>query len=61
MMKIWGKYQGMAVEEIDEADSAEEAQQLLCTYQLTFGADWTLWVGKKYPISGYTNIQKEYR
>ena len=43
MYKIMGRYRGRA-EEVDSADSAEEARRLLGEYVMAFGAGWALWI-----------------
>jgi len=44
MYKIMGKLKGCETEEIDSAETAEDAEYLLGEYQLAFGSDWKLWV-----------------
>lgn len=39
-----GKYSGLAPEELDTANSLEEAEYLLGEYQLAFGNTWELWL-----------------
>jgi len=46
-IKIWGKYQRLPVEELDEADDQEEAQNMAGEYRMAFGAGWTIWTGAK--------------
>lgn len=38
-----GKYRGLAPEELDTADTLEEADYLLEEYQLAFGSTWEVW------------------
>lgn len=56
MPKIWGKLENLAVEEIDDLDSIKEAHRMLREYIMDYSADWTLWVGKKYPIPRTQNL-----
>lgn len=42
-MAIWGRYQDKDAEKIDDGDSG----YLLKEYQIAFGRDWTLWLGRK--------------
>jgi len=39
-----GKYSGLAPEEIDTADTLEEATTLLGEYRMAFGGNWELWI-----------------
>jgi len=41
--RIIGKYRGLAPEELDTADTLEEANYLLEEYQLAFGNTWEIW------------------
>jgi hypothetical protein len=36
-------YRGGEEEEIDQADTKEEADRLVDEYRLAFGATWTVW------------------
>jgi hypothetical protein len=45
--KIMGKYIGLAPEEIDVAQTREEADYLLGEYKLAYGRDWQLWIEEK--------------
>lgn len=42
--KIMGRCGGGETEEIDSADSEQEAKYLLNEYRMAFGAGWFLWV-----------------
>lgn len=44
---IMGKYQNGETEQVDSAESREEASRLLSEYILAFGAGWRLWIGKR--------------
>lgn len=44
--RIWGKYQGRT-EKIDEFTSKKEAERCLGEYQMAYGVNWKLWLGKK--------------
>ncbi len=41
--RIMGRYAG-STEEIDTADTRQEARQLLAEYVMAFGAGWSLWI-----------------
>jgi len=41
--RIMGKYQGRA-EEVDTANSQEEADHMLSEYRMAFGTGWNLWI-----------------
>jgi hypothetical protein len=45
-IKIWGRYQG-SVEEIDTAETWQEARYLLNEYRTAFGPGWNLWAGSR--------------
>ncbi len=45
--RIMGSYQGRT-EEVDCADSAQEAKRLLREYRMAFGAGWALWLEEAY-------------
>ena len=45
-IKIWGRYCGV-VEEIDTADSWQEARYLVNEYRMAYGAEWSVWAGAK--------------
>jgi len=40
---IWGEYDGREKEELDEFESADEADRMIEEYALAFGPDWKLW------------------
>ena len=44
MYLIMGKYKNGATEEIDSADTSEDAADLLVEYRLAFGSDYTIWI-----------------
>lgn len=44
---IYGKYQNLPKEIIDEAETEEEANYLLGEYRLAFGSNFLLWIVKK--------------
>jgi len=46
MYKIMGRYNGADAEEIDEADTREDAEYLLEEYSTAFGDGWELWIGR---------------
>ncbi|KKL85647.1 hypothetical protein LCGC14_1952620 [marine sediment metagenome] len=41
--KVMGRYNG-DTEELDSADSEQEAKYLLNEYRMAFGAGWILWI-----------------
>lgn len=41
--KIMGEYRGNR-EEIDEAETKKEAEQLAREYRIAFGEDWRIWI-----------------
>lgn len=43
MFKIMGRY-NKVTEEIDEADTREDAEFLLNEYSMAFGDGWELWI-----------------
>jgi hypothetical protein len=43
-IRIMGKYEGLAPEEIDTAETQEEAQTLLDEYKMAYGSEWQLWI-----------------
>lgn len=46
MYEIRGKYPGMPWETIDEAETKQEANQLLREYRIAYGAEWRLCIRK---------------
>jgi len=44
MFKIIGKYKNNKPEEIDEAETSQEANYLVGEYRLAFGFEWSIWV-----------------
>jgi hypothetical protein len=42
-IKIWGKYQNHAKEELDTAKDVKDAKYLVGEYRLAFGSGWTIW------------------
>jgi len=46
VFQILGRYNNQT-EEIDTADTKQEAEYLLGEYQLAFGAGWRLWIKKE--------------
>lgn len=40
---IFGKCKSQDSEEIDDAETLVEAEELKAEYQLAFGADWHIW------------------
>ena len=41
--KIIGKSH-FGTEELDEAETHEEAEELACEYQIAFGQNWEIWI-----------------
>jgi hypothetical protein len=46
MFKIMGRYKNVE-EEIDEADTREDAEFLLDEYCMAYGDGWELWIGEE--------------
>jgi hypothetical protein len=46
MYKIMETYSSGQTEEIDTADTREEAEFLLGEYRMAFGSDWKLWIAE---------------
>jgi hypothetical protein len=44
MYKIMGKYDNHDVEELDSADTKQEAEYLVGEYRLAFGTGWEIWI-----------------
>lgn len=41
--KVFGRCHGVT-EEIDEAESGEEAERLANEYRMAFGTSWVIWI-----------------
>ncbi len=46
-INIWGKYLTHRPEVLDTADTLKDAAYLMREYQLAFGRDWRVWVGRR--------------
>ena len=47
MFKIMGKYKGGSWEEIDTADTKQDAEYLLQEYRIAYGGEWRLKITKE--------------
>lgn len=46
-IKIWASYQGRAAEEVDLADSWQEARGMVSEYRMAYGQGWAVWAGSR--------------